>query len=703
MTSSRWGLVVCGLLAASRAAAGEAQSDLAFFENETPWVSIAAKREEPLLTAPGTVYVVTETDIRRYGWRTVKDVLSALPGMDLQNSYRYLDGGHRGFGFDFSETILMIDGREIHSPIDGRASFIHAIPTFNVKQVEVLQGPNSTLYGGHATGGVINIITKTAVEKNEDFTTASLMAGTVDSQEASLAYRKSTGRAAVGVSAQYFYSGRDWETLKDAVYSQDVNRTKINAYRDYNRNNFRNFERDHNLSAHVRLGDFYAGANYIEPENTGFSGGASNDYSGNSRRVDLRLLYGGWRRHFGEGWNAKVELQNYSGRQQLNFKDLIPGAVPAGPYESLVATNTFLLVGEDYSFKRNYVQSQLSGRLPRHRFVVGLDGWLARFQAKKASDKAWENVNQAGAIFPNQSADLGWPNRSSRKFSAYLQDEWAWVPERLKLIGGVRYNHEDFTKDSWLPRGALVVSPTPASALKLTYGTGYRPPAFQQFAVSSRDLQAQRMRMYEINYSQNVPTRRGLLSNSLSWFDMKSRDQISRIGNNSLFSYINTGEKRIKGWEELLKVDGGQTSGFISFQYVLPPKTLVAGREIVDRLPRWKGKLGISHQATSWLRAGAFVDHWAKADAKVLAYDPANAYPAGWPSTVYVVKAWTTVNVNLLFGEFPFGDVGTFDVALLVENAGNTTYGHPNLREGSTPIEVRQPGRAFSVRTQMRF
>ena len=61
-------------------------------------VVVASRTQESQLKAPGTVFVLTADDFARYGWRTVGEALQALPGLDLSFNYRYLDGGHRGFG-----------------------------------------------------------------------------------------------------------------------------------------------------------------------------------------------------------------------------------------------------------------------------------------------------------------------------------------------------------------------------------------------------------------------------------------------------------------------------------------------------------------------------------------------------------------------------------------------------------------------------
>ena len=53
------------------------------FFMDIPPVVVASKVPETILEVSGTVYVITEEDIKRYGWRDLKEILKAIPNMDL--------------------------------------------------------------------------------------------------------------------------------------------------------------------------------------------------------------------------------------------------------------------------------------------------------------------------------------------------------------------------------------------------------------------------------------------------------------------------------------------------------------------------------------------------------------------------------------------------------------------------------------------
>jgi len=126
----------------------------------------ASKVAETAEHAAATVYVVTEEMIHQLGLRDLKDVLAIIPGVDTIDNHFFLQGGQRGFMGPFSQSLILIDGREMNNLIAGETFISHQFRTHNIKQIEVIAGPASALYGANAVGGVINLITKTPTPIN---------------------------------------------------------------------------------------------------------------------------------------------------------------------------------------------------------------------------------------------------------------------------------------------------------------------------------------------------------------------------------------------------------------------------------------------------------------------------------------------------------------------------------------------------------
>ncbi|MCG8431445.1 MAG: TonB-dependent receptor [Candidatus Omnitrophica bacterium] len=144
------------------AAVPEAATELLLFEN-IPTVISASKRVQPLLEAPAAISVITAEDIKHMDYTNLWDLFRRVPGVDVAT----IDGragsvAPRGLTEKFTRrNQLLIDGRSAYSPIFGGTEW-DLIPILieNIERIEVIRGPNATLYGSNAVNGVINIITK---------------------------------------------------------------------------------------------------------------------------------------------------------------------------------------------------------------------------------------------------------------------------------------------------------------------------------------------------------------------------------------------------------------------------------------------------------------------------------------------------------------------------------------------------------------
>ncbi|MFD2571106.1 TonB-dependent receptor plug domain-containing protein [Spirosoma soli] len=120
-------------------------------------VVTATRSERPMGALPLPVAVVSQKQIRQMGSLRLNDVLREQTGLAIVT-----DHGQglqvQGFGPDY--TLILIDGE----PIVGRTAGtldLTRLAVGNIKQVEIVKGPSSSLYGSEALAGVVNIITET--------------------------------------------------------------------------------------------------------------------------------------------------------------------------------------------------------------------------------------------------------------------------------------------------------------------------------------------------------------------------------------------------------------------------------------------------------------------------------------------------------------------------------------------------------------
>jgi iron complex outermembrane receptor protein len=182
-------LVALGFqLPAAYAATGDTElADLSLEQLSSIKVTSVSRRAEPLATAPASIYVITNEDIRRSGALTLPEALRLAPNLQVArltaNQYAI---SARGFNSTSGNKLLVqMDGRSLYTPLySGVLWDMQDIMLADVDRIEVISGPGATLWGSNAVNGVINIITRSA--KN---TQGTLVQATTGTQQHDLAAR----------------------------------------------------------------------------------------------------------------------------------------------------------------------------------------------------------------------------------------------------------------------------------------------------------------------------------------------------------------------------------------------------------------------------------------------------------------------------------------------------------------------------------
>ena len=127
----------------------------------------ANKREEDLRTIAGSVSAFTGDQLAELGAQSLGDYVASLPGVHFNNyqagvSHVVIRGVSTTTYHENSQTVV---GYHLNDIPLSEAGFPIAIPdidTFDLERVEVLRGPQGTLYGAGSLGGSVNYITKQA-------------------------------------------------------------------------------------------------------------------------------------------------------------------------------------------------------------------------------------------------------------------------------------------------------------------------------------------------------------------------------------------------------------------------------------------------------------------------------------------------------------------------------------------------------------
>jgi len=112
--------------------------------------------------APVDMQIVTADDIRRTGARNIPEALRGVSGVNVSQTGREdYDIGIRGYNQAYSHNILvLVNGRQVYLDDYGYTNWA-SIPVqlTEIKQIEIVKGPNTALFGFNAADGVINIVT----------------------------------------------------------------------------------------------------------------------------------------------------------------------------------------------------------------------------------------------------------------------------------------------------------------------------------------------------------------------------------------------------------------------------------------------------------------------------------------------------------------------------------------------------------------
>lgn len=118
----------------------------------------ATRVAEPVNKVPANVTVITAKELEKRSAFGLREALEREAGIYVSPTADTKDGlTMRGFGS--TNILIMYNGQQLNDSFSGGVNW-DSIPLDNIERVEIVRGAGSSLYGGHAVAGVINIITK---------------------------------------------------------------------------------------------------------------------------------------------------------------------------------------------------------------------------------------------------------------------------------------------------------------------------------------------------------------------------------------------------------------------------------------------------------------------------------------------------------------------------------------------------------------
>ncbi|MFY0566263.1 TonB-dependent receptor plug domain-containing protein [Archangium lansingense] len=134
-------------------------------------VSTASKRSQRIADVPMTISWIPAEELEGTGQFTLCEAIQYFPGMECRRgAMRKAAVSARGLGSNYlsNRLLLLQDGRPLTDPWTGQFYADETTPLANLKQIEVIRGPGSSLYGSNAFSGVINMISRQPKDLMQD-------------------------------------------------------------------------------------------------------------------------------------------------------------------------------------------------------------------------------------------------------------------------------------------------------------------------------------------------------------------------------------------------------------------------------------------------------------------------------------------------------------------------------------------------------
>ena len=475
----------------SGAAATDADStkDVSYFDmslEDLMYVTVSTPStfSQDLNKACATISVLTADQIKELGADNLYDVLGFLPGVEIMETYYgYTDVQFRGIlqSHYNNKSSLLLNGQPLYDEIIS-SYYLEQIPLSSIKQIEVVRGPGSVLYGTNAFAGVINIITKDG--KSVNGSEALIKTGSFATRKSEFAL----GRDVQGVD--FFFSGeyRQSDGYKRAVIwdEDDVDLAAGDEGEEPYGNRILGFYPEDRNAYENDYTNFFASAGYHGLTLNAIYFENQKDKFG----IIPTLVSTGERTVHGYGINARYE------RQLINDKGLFRSIIwhdQIGKNERVNAYPPVVRADgvpheQMYDGYKTGLQTQLSYQVSRKFNLLGGVG----YEDARSNPYIWiysDSVDETGYSIEDLAANAFREKKSTYDFWSFGQISYSPI-EQVNIQAGGRFNNNEQAGNIVVPSVGVVYQPTRQLSLKCMFGMGFRNPSFFEKYVKTVDVLA---------------------------------------------------------------------------------------------------------------------------------------------------------------------------------------------------------------------
>ncbi|OGR87759.1 MAG: hypothetical protein A3A86_02725 [Elusimicrobia bacterium RIFCSPLOWO2_01_FULL_60_11] len=608
------------VLAGGRAGAAKTEADASQVMTAEPLVVSVTRMDVPFDEVAGSVQVITREELEARQVKNAGDALRGLAGLDVNRSGgagKVTDIYSRGT--NSNHTLILIDGVEMNDPMTvGRSYDFAQLTADNIERIEYLEGPQSTLYGSDAMGGVVNIVTRKGTAEKH------LSAGLEG------------GSFGTFIQSLQMSGAQKWVNLALGVSHTKTNGISAASGRG---NDEKDGNENTNISAHLGIDPSKTFSTEFMVRNidskTDLDNGAGPDMDdpNHSARSDQTFFRSQAKLRLFDGlWNHKAGF-SYSEHDNVTTNEADPA--------HLLDSSRSQFRGKVYTYDWESVV-----RIAEiDHLQVGVEHQEEKGDSESVSDGAFGPFS---SVFSEERTGVT---------SYFAQNQIRLFDATTLSLGGRLDDHRSFGNRKTFRAAASHEVKASGTKVKSSYGTGFKAPSLFQLYSSfgNRDLGAEKSEGWDAGLEQTLFDGRSSIG---GLYFANHLDNMIDF-DNVTFKYKNTAEAETEGAEFFISARPADKL-FTRFKYTYMETKDATTREPLIRRARSKFGADVNMSVTPELNTHVNVNYVGpRDDLDFSAFPPARTE----------LKGYTVTNLGVSYRPLKY-----LELTGRAENVFNTQY-----------------------------
>ncbi|MFN8251149.1 MAG: TonB-dependent receptor [Ferruginibacter sp.] len=493
----------------------------------------------------------------------IASLLGDVAGIQIQQSSATTGNADaRVQGLPGKYTQILRDGMPLFGGYSGSFSILQ-IPPADLKQIEIVKGASSTLYGGGAIAGMINLVSKSPK---------------INAPEHSITINQSTLRES---NINGYFSGRNKKTgytfFAAGTYQKAV---------DVNKDGFSDVPGLKTVFMHPRL--------FLYPNSRQTITLGYNLTYEERKGGDMQVLQNKTdnTHQFFIGNNSMRNTIDGSWENKLNATDRLNFKGSVSFFNRDINSNVFGMGGFQQSY---YTELSWLKALKKHTLVSGI------------------NIN--GESFQKKYPDSSFINEYARHIlGAFVQDDWK-LSQKFTAQSGVRFDYNDEFTPVLLPRLSLLYKINHQFTTRLGGGLGYAAPYVFNLGLDERELRYYRLPAltgleksgginWDINYKA-LANGWHITVNQMFYITQISRPVIASYNSSGWYDLVNAANPLLtKGFETYVALNHDALEVYLGYTFTDAQKKYDPARPHVSLSAKNKFASVLAYEFTDHFRAG---------------------------------------------------------------------------------------------------